>query len=147
LLVLEDAHWCDPTTLELFDRVVERVAALPVLLVVTFPPRVQAALGVHAASNAGRASSRVRPAASVSSPQSLCSSGWYQRSPLSATTARERGARSFELRAAIRLARLDREAGERQRARDLLAPIYGWFTEGFDTPNLIEAKALLDELS
>ena len=63
------------------------------------------------------------------------------------TTARERGARSFKLRAAIRLARLDGEAGERQRARDLLAPVYGWFSEGFDTPNLIEAKALLDELS
>jgi class 3 adenylate cyclase len=63
------------------------------------------------------------------------------------TAARERGARSFELRAAIRLARLDGEAGERQRARDLLAPVYGWFTEGFETPNLIEAKALLDELS
>ena len=63
------------------------------------------------------------------------------------TTARERGARSFELRAAIRLARLDGEAGERQRAPELLAPEYGWFSEGFDTPNLIEAKALLEELS
>ena len=44
------------------------------------------------------------------------------------------------------LARLWAERGERQRALDLLAPVYDWFTEGFDTPDLVEAKALLDEL-
>ncbi len=44
------------------------------------------------------------------------------------------------------LARLWRNQGKTGEARDLLAPIYGWFTEGFDTPDLIEAKALLDEL-
>jgi predicted ATPase len=62
------------------------------------------------------------------------------------TTAGERGARSLELRAAVRLARLDAEGGERRRARDLLAPVYGWFTEGFDTPDVKDARALLDEL-
>jgi class 3 adenylate cyclase len=45
------------------------------------------------------------------------------------------------------LARLWRDRGKRQQARDLLAPIYGWFTEGFDTLDLKEAKALLDELT
>ena len=60
--------------------------------------------------------------------------------------ARKRNARWFELRAARDLARLWHEQGKTQEARDLLAPIYGWFTEGFDTPDLIEAKALLDEL-
>jgi predicted ATPase len=55
-------------------------------------------------------------------------------------------ARSFELRAATSLARLWRDQGERQRAHDLLAPVYGWFTEGFDTRDLKEAKALLDVL-
>jgi predicted ATPase len=60
--------------------------------------------------------------------------------------AREQGARSFELRAATRLARLLRDQGKRAEARDLLAPVYGWFTEGFDTRDLIEAKTLLDEL-
>jgi class 3 adenylate cyclase/predicted ATPase len=61
--------------------------------------------------------------------------------------AREQGARSFELRAATSLARLLRDQGKRAEARDLLAPIYGWFTEGFDTSDLREAKALLEELA
>jgi predicted ATPase len=56
-------------------------------------------------------------------------------------------ARSFELRAATSLARLRRDQGRRSEARDLLAPVYGWFTEGFDTPDLREAKSLLAELA
>jgi predicted ATPase len=51
------------------------------------------------------------------------------------------------LRAATSLARLWDNQGRRSEARDLLAPIYGWFTEGFDTPDLKEAKALLDALA
>jgi predicted ATPase len=50
------------------------------------------------------------------------------------------------LRAALDLARLWRDQGEVQQARELLAPVYGWFTEGFETRDLIEAKALLEEL-
>jgi predicted ATPase len=53
----------------------------------------------------------------------------------------------LEIRAAISLARLWRDQGKRTEARDLLAPIYGWFTEGFDTPVLQDAKALLDQLT
>ena len=60
---------------------------------------------------------------------------------------RHQQARSLELRAAISLARLWRDQGKRDEAHDLLAPIYGWFTEGFDTLDLKEVKALLDELS
>jgi len=60
--------------------------------------------------------------------------------------ARSQGARLFELRAVMSLARLRRDQGRRAEARDLLAPVYGWFTEGFDTPDLVEAKALLDDL-
>jgi predicted ATPase len=53
----------------------------------------------------------------------------------------------WELRAAASLARLRRDQGRPAEARELLAPVYGWFTEGFDTPDLEEAKALLDELA
>jgi class 3 adenylate cyclase/predicted ATPase len=60
--------------------------------------------------------------------------------------ARKQQAKSWELRAATSMARLWRDQGKRQQARELLAPIYGWFNEGFDTLDLKEAKALLDEL-
>ena len=58
----------------------------------------------------------------------------------------EQQAKSWELRAAMSMARLWRDQGRRDEARDLLAPLYGWFTEGFDTRDLKEAKVLLDEL-
>ena len=61
--------------------------------------------------------------------------------------ARQQQAKSWELRAAMSMARLWRDQGKRDEAHDLLAPIYGWFTEGFDTLDLKEAKALLDELN
>ena len=60
--------------------------------------------------------------------------------------ARRQQAKSWELRAAMSMARLWRDQGKTQQARELLAPVYGWFTEGFDTLNLKEAKALLNEL-
>ena len=61
--------------------------------------------------------------------------------------ARQQQAKSWELRAAMSLARLWRDQGKVQQARELLAPVYGWFTEGFDTRDLKEAKALLDQLA
>jgi len=60
--------------------------------------------------------------------------------------AQQQSAKLWELRAAVSLAQLRRDQGRRAEARDLLAPIYDWFTEGFDTPDLKEANALLDEL-
>ena len=62
------------------------------------------------------------------------------------TIARTQQAKSWELRAAMSMARLWRDQGKLQQAHDLLAPVYGWFTEGFDTLDVKEAKALLDEL-
>jgi class 3 adenylate cyclase/predicted ATPase len=61
--------------------------------------------------------------------------------------AREQDAKLWELRAAVSLARLRRDQGRCAEARELLAPVYGWFTEGFGTPDLKEARALLDELA
>ena len=61
--------------------------------------------------------------------------------------ARQQQAKSWELRAAMSMARLWRDQGKRDEARDLLAPVYGWFTEGFDKLDLKEARALLAELA
>ena len=61
--------------------------------------------------------------------------------------ARTQRAKAFELRAAMSLARLWGEQRRRTNAREVLAPVYGWFTEGFDTVDLKEAKKLLDELT
>jgi predicted ATPase len=60
--------------------------------------------------------------------------------------ARRQQAKSLELRAALSLSRLWQRQGKRGQALELLAPIYGWFTEGFDTPDVQEAKVLMDEL-
>jgi predicted ATPase len=69
---------------------------------------------------------------------------WLQRA---LDVARRQEAKSLELRAAMSLARLWQQQGKRAAARDLLGPIYGWFTEGFDTADLQEAKALLEALA
>jgi predicted ATPase len=61
--------------------------------------------------------------------------------------ARHQQAKSYELRAAMSLSRLWQQQGKRAQARELLAPIYHWFTEGFGTPDLQEAKTLLEDLA
>jgi hypothetical protein len=101
LMVFEDVHWIDPTSLEALGRGIDRVKSVGVLLIVTYRPKV----------------------------------------------AQAQGARLLELRAAISLARLWRDQGKPQQARELLAPVYGWFTEGFETRDLNEAKGLLEELA
>jgi predicted ATPase len=70
--------------------------------------------------------------------------GYFERA---LAVARQQQAKSWELRAAMSLARLWRDQGKVREARELLAPVYGWFTEGFDTRDLKEAKALLEELA
>jgi hypothetical protein len=69
---------------------------------------------------------------------------WLQRA---LDVARRQEAKSLELRAAMSLGRLWQQQGKRTEAYDLLAPVYGWFTEGFDTADLQEARALLEELA
>ena len=80
----------------------------------------------------------------LSEPDTAKAEAYFNRA---LTVARQQQAKSWELRAAISLARLLREEGKVQQARGLLAPVYRWFTEGFDTRDLKEAKALLDELT
>jgi predicted ATPase len=70
--------------------------------------------------------------------------GWFKQA---IEIARVQGAKSLELRAAVSLARLWQERGIRGEARDILAPVFEWFTEGFDTPDLIKAKKVLAELA
>jgi predicted ATPase len=77
-------------------------------------------------------------------PDAAKAQAYFQRA---LTVARAQQAKSWELRAAMSMARLWRDQGKRNEARDLLAPVYGWFTEGFDTLDLKEAKALLEELA
>jgi predicted ATPase len=77
-------------------------------------------------------------------PDTVKAQAYFERA---LAAARAQQAKSRELRAAMSMARLWRDQGKRDEARDVLAPVYGWFTEGFDTLDLKEAKALLDELA
>jgi predicted ATPase len=77
-------------------------------------------------------------------PDAVMAEAYFERA---IAIARGQKAKSWELRAATSMARLWRDQGKRQQARDLLAPIYGWFTQGFDTLDLKEAEALLNELT
>ena len=76
-------------------------------------------------------------------PEAAKAQAYFERA---LAVAHQQQAKSWELRAAMSLARLWRDQGKPQQARELLAPVYGWFTEGFDTLDLKEAKALLEEL-
>ena len=77
-------------------------------------------------------------------PDAMKAQSYFERA---LAVARQQQAKSWELRAATSMARLWRDQGKSQQARELLAPVYGWFTEGFDTLDLKEAKALLEELA
>jgi predicted ATPase len=77
-------------------------------------------------------------------PDSTKAEAYFQRA---LDVARQQQAKSWELRASMSLARLWRDQGKAREARELLAPVYGWFTEGFDTRDLKDAKALLEELA
>ena len=77
-------------------------------------------------------------------PDAVKAQNYYERA---LAVARQQQAKSWELRAAMSLARLWRDQGKRDEAGELLAPVYGWFTEGFDTLDLKEAKVLLEALA
>jgi predicted ATPase len=77
-------------------------------------------------------------------PDSVKAQAYFERA---LAAARQQPAKSWELRAAMSMARRGRDQGKRQQAHDLLAPVYSWFTEGFDTSDLKEAKTLLEQLN
>jgi predicted ATPase len=79
-----------------------------------------------------------------SQPDAVKAGAYFERA---LAVARQQQAKSWELRSAMSMARLWSDQGKRDEARDLLAPVYGWFTEGFDTLDLKQAKALLEELA
>jgi predicted ATPase len=81
---------------------------------------------------------------SVAEPDAPKAEAYFERA---LAVARQQQAKSWKLRAAMSMARLWRDRGKRGEARELLAPVYAWFTEGFDTRDLKEAKTLLDELA
>ena len=92
----------------------------------------------------GRTETRCGEIALMSPERDAARAEVYFESALA--VARQQQAKSWELRAAMSLARLLRDQGKPEQARELLAPVYGWFTEGFDTRDLKEAKALFGEL-
>jgi predicted ATPase len=81
----------------------------------------------------------------LKSPESVTKAEAYFQHALA--VARAQQAKSWELRAALSMARLRRDQGKRNEALDLLTPVHNWFTEGFDTLDLTEAKVLLDALA
>ena len=87
---------------------------------------------------------RVAGEITLMSPDAAKAAAYFDRA---LALAREQQAKSWKLRASMSLARLWRDQGKVQQARELLAPVYGWFTEGFDTRDLKEAKALREELA
>ncbi len=119
-------------------RVASRLTWKPARAVRSWPILLQK-------SRSGGPSNRIAGELSLKTPQpdAAKAQAYFERA---LAVARAQQAKSWELRAAISMARLWHDQEKPQQARELLAPVYGWFTEGFDTLDLKEAKALLDDL-
>ena len=138
LMVFEDAHWIDPTSLELLGRNRTQTALTRINEALAFVSET----GEHWTDAFLQ---RIR--GNILLKGDLASTLPAEEAFRTAIAiAQQQKAHSFELRAAMSMARLWRDQGKPQQARELLAPVYGWFTEGFDTRDLKEAKALLEEL-
>jgi hypothetical protein len=185
VVLVEDLHWCDPSSLELIGRLIVQGATTRILLIATtrpefanpWPPRSNLRTLILDRLTAGqvdnaRGAIEMGLAIGAQTAQSFFDSELHrlqgeialrtvggQPSAMDPETtaegcfrraldiARAHEAKSFELRAAIPLARLWLVLGKRAAARELIAPIRAWFAEGFDTGDLVDAKALLDELA
>jgi hypothetical protein len=130
LMIFEDARWIDPTSLEAWRGIGEAMTA------------------IEATRERSRETEIHRIAGEIAlkspEPDAAKAEAYFERA---LAVARQQQTESWELRAAMSMARLWRDQGKPQQARELLAPIYGWFTEGFDMLDLKEAQALLDQLA
>jgi hypothetical protein len=140
LMMFEDAHWIDPSSRELLDTTIERVRVLPRIGLRQKSDVIGCDAGPATLERFVREEGRstpepARPQACQAAQSSSHQQQWT-RPPLLASrssVARQQQAKSWELRAAMSMARLWRDQGKRDEARELLAPVYGWFTEGFET--------------
>jgi class 3 adenylate cyclase len=135
LLIMEDLHWVDPSTLEFLSLLVDQGPTARILALFTLRPDFSPPW-------TGR--SHVTQLTLTRLPRRQAAETCFRQA---LDIAHRRQAKSLELRVAVRLGRLWQRQGKRGEARKLLVPVYGWFTEGFDTADLQEAKALLEELS
>jgi hypothetical protein len=156
LLVFEDTHWADPTSLEMFDRLFERIERLSALAIVTFrcgrydegSEKADQAIAVSSEIGDRWCLPRTHEIRGRLLLQTSRNADAAEQDLIAAVSvARSQCAKGSELRAATSLARLWRDQGKSTQACGLLAPIYSWFTEGFDTPDLKEARALLNALA
>ena len=139
LMIFEDVHWIDPTSLEALGRNRTQTALTRINEALAFVSET----GEHWTDAFLQ---RIR--GNILLKGDLASTLPAEEAFRTAIAiAQQQKAHSFELRAAMNLAQLWRDQGRPQQARELLAPVYGWFTEGFDTRDLKEANALLEELA
>ena len=139
LMIFEDVHWIDPTSLEALGRNRTQTALTRINEALAFVSET----GEH---STDAFLQRIR--GNILLKGDLASTLPAEEAFRTAIAiAQQQKAHSFELRAAMNLAQLWRDQGRPQQARELLAPVYGWFTEGFDTRDLKEANALLEELA
>jgi hypothetical protein len=132
---MEDLHWVDPSTLEFLSLLVDQGPTARILALFTLRPDFSPPW-------TGR--SHVTQVTLTRLPRRQAAETCFRQA---LDIAHRRQAKSLELRVAVRLGRLWQRQGKRGEARKLLVPVYGWFTEGFDTADLQEAKALLEGLS
>jgi hypothetical protein len=144
VLVLEDLHWSDPSTVDVLSLLARRREAAPPLLLGTYRP-VELMLRAHPLKPAKAEVYRLQGVLlqQQTVPDTAQAEACFTQA---LTIAPRQQARSWELRAAMSLSRLWQQQGKPAEVHALLVPACGWFTAGFDTADLQEARALLEEL-
>ena len=136
----EDLHWADPSTLEFITLLLAQVPTTRLLAVLTYRPESRRVGNAHQPVSIAESVTVGHAHPTGESEAEACFLKAIE-------IAQSQKAKSWELRAATSLARLWQQQGKRTEAHKLLSEVYNWFTEGFDTKDLQEAKALLEELA